>query len=105
MHLQIDGKVSRILNYEESFSSIKDLIDLVEMTAVGEFVYTDTYLGPSGYQLIMESHIAFDYIEDYLCFDIFSCKNFLIDKTIEFVTRVFCYQEDFAVNVMDRGFH
>lgn len=103
MHLQIDGLVNKTLNEEESKKAVYELITCLEMTPVNEFVFRDTYLGPSGYQLIMESHIAFDYIEDYLCFDIFSCKDFDPEKATELTVEKFGFKE-YKTNLMDRSF-
>lgn len=104
MHLQIDGIVNKMLTEEESKTAIHKLIVCLDMTPIDEFIYRGTYLGPSGYQLIMESHIAFDYINDYLCFDIFSCKDFDPVKATKLTVEEFGFTE-YKTNIIDRGFH
>ena len=100
----IDGIVNKTLTEEESKVAVYDIIACLEMTPVDEFIYRDTYLGPSGYQLIMESHVAFDYIEDYLCIDVFSCKDFDVKKATDMIVEKFGFNE-YKKNLIDRSFH
>jgi len=105
MHLQVDGLVSRVLTKDEAYEAIHSLVTLAHMTPVGDFVYRDTHLGPSGYQLLMESHACFDYINDYLCVDLFSCNPFDRDIAADFIKSYFLITSVMRDEVIERGFH
>lgn len=81
-------------NYIRKF--IKELCDYIKMTPYGDTVIVRFGKDPSVYgysvmQLIEESNIAFHFIENIncVCGDIFSCKKFNADDTINFCKEYF----------------
>lgn len=104
MHLQVDGYVDCVLNEAQAKQVVYILIRLVNMTPVGEFIYLDTHLGPSGYQLLMESHVCFDYYNDYIAVDLFSCNTFDHREATEFIQTHFHITTVCRREVYDRGF-
>ena len=88
IHLMVDGYVSRVLKKRESKKLLHDLIKLVGMRAVGSYAYRQTHVGPSGWQMLMESHISFDYMDDVVCVNLFSCKPFPKDYSPEIIAKI-----------------
>lgn len=100
MHLIIDGYTynKEILQNEHFLRQILfDIPDLIGMTRITEpFVFR--YLsdkpddwGYSGFVFIAESHISFHtFVEkNFINIDVFSCKDFDTDKSIEHITEKF----------------
>jgi S-adenosylmethionine decarboxylase len=95
MHLIIDGYSSnqQILQDEVSLRQMLDTLPpRIGMTKISEpFVFRYTgdkpeEWGISGFVFIAESHISFHtFVElSYINIDVFSCRDFDIDKTMEY---------------------
>ena len=96
-HLQIDGWVSTVLPRDVCELTVMNLIDLINMKPLKDFIYSDTYLGPSFYQLIMQSHVCGDYFKlpqgMFLTLDIFSCMWFPKDVVLEYCQQQFHFKK------------
>jgi S-adenosylmethionine decarboxylase len=98
MHLIIDGYSSnqQILQDEVSLRQMLDTLPpRIGMTKISEpFVFRYTgdkpeEWGISGFVFIAESHISFHtFVElSYINIDVFSCRDFDIDKTMEYFQK------------------
>jgi S-adenosylmethionine decarboxylase len=98
MHLIIDGYSSnqQILQDEVSLRQMLDTLpSRIGMTKISEpFVFRYTgdkpeEWGISGFVFIAESHISFHtFVElSYINIDVFSCRDFDIDKAIEYFQK------------------
>ena len=99
MHLIIDGYSSnqQILQDEVSLRQMLDTLpSRIGMTKISEpFVFRYTgdkpeEWGISGFVFIAESHISFHtFVElSYINIDVFSCRDFDIDKTMEYFQKI-----------------
>ena len=112
-HITIDlkGCPKEVLsNYDLHFEYLKKLPSLIQMTPITQpYVFPYSGLIPSdkgitGIVIIAESHISIHSFEEkgYSFIDIFSCKNFDIDKAIKITTDLF-KPESYELNVVERG--
>ena len=112
-HITIDLKVCPkdiLSNYELHFDYLKKLPDLIQMTPITQpYVFPYSGLIPSdrgitGIVIIAESHLSVHSFEEkgYSFIDIFSCKDFDVDKSIQLTLEIF-QPESYEVNVVKRG--
>jgi len=112
-HLTIDvknasqSKLSDINLHFEFLNSLPKLIGMTPITQPYVFPYSGLVpedKGITGFQVIAESHISIhSFQEKGWCFiDIFSCKNFDVDKAIEYTKHLFgdC---DTEISLVKRG--
>lgn len=109
--LDLKGCPKEILsNYNLHFDYLKSLPELIQMTPITQpYVFPYSGLIPSdkgitGIVIIAESHISIHSFEEkgYSFIDIFSCKNFDIDKAIKITTDLF-KPDSYELNVVERG--
>lgn len=103
MHQMTDGWVHSQLDRDECEQAVMDLAHEIGMTPVDEYRHNDTAVGPSGWQMVMESHICFDYINMYLCIDVFSCRPFKHEDVFRFCKTRFKFSRIERDLVMNRG--
>ena len=112
-HITIDlkGCPKEILsNYDLHFDYLKKLPELIQMTPITQpYVFPYSGLVPedkgiTGIVIIAESHISVHSFEEkgYSFIDIFSCKDFDIDRAIRITKEIF-KPEDWEINVVKRG--
>ena len=112
-HITIDlkGCPKEILsNYDLHFDYLKNLPELIQMTPITQpYVFPYSGLVPedkgiTGIVIIAESHISVHSFEEkgYSFIDIFSCKDFDIDRAIRITKEIF-KPEDWEINVVKRG--
>jgi S-adenosylmethionine decarboxylase len=112
-HITIDlkGCPKEILsNYDLHFDYLKKLPELIQMTPITQpYVFPYSGLIPedkgiTGIVIIAESHISVHSFEEkgYSFIDIFSCKDFDIDRAIRITKEIF-KPEDWEINVVKRG--
>ena len=77
MDLIIDGVTERWLSKQEAEEIIANIIESIGMTKIGRFSWRDTDIGPSCWQMLMESHIAVDYMERTIWIHLSSCKPYV----------------------------
>ena len=112
-HLTIDvknasqSKLSDINLHFEFLNSLPKLIGMTPITQPYVFPYSGLVpedKGITGFQVIAESHISIhSFQEKGWCFiDIFSCKNFDVNKAIEYTKYLFgdC---DTEISLVKRG--
>jgi len=112
-HLTIDvknasqSKLSDINLHFEFLNSLPKLIGMTPITQPYVFPYSGLVpedKGITGFQVIAESHISIhSFQEKGWCFiDIFSCKNFDVNKAIEYTKSLFgdC---DTEISLVKRG--
>ena len=112
-HLTIDvknasqSKLSDINLHFEFLNSLPKLIGMTPITQPYVFPYSGLVpedKGITGFQVIAESHISIhSFQEKGWCFiDIFSCKNFDVNKAIEYTKYIFgdC---DTEISLVKRG--
>lgn len=104
MELMVDGYVDRWLTRLELELAVSNLIGLIGMRAVGEFAYRDTPVGPSCWQMLLESHVAVDYIKSYVCITVFSCKSFDAGEAAKFCIQRFLINKVAREMLIQRGF-
>ncbi len=109
--LDLKGCPKEILsNYNLHFDYLKSLPELIQMTPITQpYVFPYSGLIPSdkgitGIVIIAESHISIHSFEEkgYSFIDIFSCKNFDIEKAIKITTDLF-KPTSYELNVVERG--
>ncbi len=109
--LDLKGCPKEILsNYNLHFDYLKSLPELIQMTPITQpYVFPYSGLIPSdkgitGIVIIAESHISIHSFEEkgYSFIDIFSCKNFDIEKAIKITTDLF-KPVSYELNVVERG--
>lgn len=112
-HITIDlkGCPKEILsNYDLHFDYLKKLPELIQMTPITQpYVFPYSGLVPedkgiTGIVIIAESHISVHSFEEkgYSFIDIFSCKDFDIDRAMRITKEIF-KPEDWEINVVKRG--
>jgi S-adenosylmethionine decarboxylase len=112
-HITLDLKgcpKETLSNYELHFEWLKKLPELIQMTPITQpYVFPYSGLVPedkgiTGIVIIAESHLSIHSFEDkgYSFIDIFSCKDFDIQKAID-VTIEFFKPESYELNVVKRG--
>jgi S-adenosylmethionine decarboxylase len=112
-HITIDlkGCPKEILsNYNLHFDYLKMLPGLIQMTPITQpyvFPYDELIPGDrgiTGIVIIAESHLSVHSFEEkgYSFIDIFSCKDFDVEKAIEITLEIF-KPESHEVNVVKRG--
>ena len=104
LHLLLDGKVSKVLTSKELKAVLPELARFIGMTPMGKPITRDCSVGPSAIQFIIESHIAVNYIHNYIAADVFSCKDFDTGATAEKLIEVFCISEVTKRLILERGF-
>jgi len=111
MHLIIDAQVKCWLSHDEIRVALGNLTALLKMKPLGEVHIVGSPIGPSAVQFIIqqlkESHIAINYINDYIGIDIFSCKDFdsvkATDFCIEYFELVKIYQKELIFRYFGLG--
>lgn len=112
-HVTIDlkGCPKEILSdYNLHFNYLKMLPELIEMTPITQpYVFPYSGLVPedkgiTGILIIAESHLSIHSFEKkgYSFVDIFSCKEFDVDKAIKMTLGIF-KPIDYEVSVVERG--
>ena len=112
-HITIDGKecnIEALKNKKVVLNVLNDLPNLLGMTKIIKpqlVPWVDKWAttpGYSGFIMIAESHISIHTFpdDDYVFVDIFSCREFDIDKTIEYVKNTFSIKK-ITVNLIKRG--
>jgi S-adenosylmethionine decarboxylase len=112
-HVTIDlkGCPKDILSdYNLHFNYLKMLPELIEMTPITQpYVFPYSGLVPedkgiTGILIIAESHLSIHSFEEkgYSFVDIFSCKEFNVEKAIKITLDIF-KPIDYEVNVVERG--
>ena len=112
-HLMMDCRgvnIDKCSDLQFIWDFLNDLPDKVGMTKITQphvFPYSGLYpedQGITGVVVIAESHITFHsfILKDYFFFDIFSCKDFDVDKVIHEVTTQFEVQFP-TIHRIDRG--
>ena len=112
-HITIDlkGCPKEVLSdYNLHFNYLKSLPELIHMTPITQpYVFPYSGLVPedkgiTGIVIIAESHISVHSFEDkgYCFIDIFSCKDFDVERAIH-ITKDLFKPEDFEINVVARG--
>ena len=81
MHLgwtyMLDARVMSVRTEDECRLILPLVVTSIGMTPLGDAVILPHLWGPSGWQMMMESHLAFDYFyQDFICVDLFSCNEF-----------------------------
>jgi S-adenosylmethionine decarboxylase len=100
----------KLKDYKAIFNLLNDLPEQIGMTKITQpYVFPYEGLIPedcgiTGMVIIAESHISIHAFEekDYVFVDIFSCKDFNVDKAIEIVKEAFDAKE-VECNVVKRG--
>jgi S-adenosylmethionine decarboxylase len=112
-HLTIDVKNAskeKLSDINLHFEFLMNLPKFIGMTPITQpYVFPYSGLVPedrgiTGFQIIAESHISIHSFEEKgWCFiDIFSCKNFDVDKAIEFTKQIFG-DSDTEISLVKRG--
>lgn len=104
VHLILDGRVDRVLTCKELKAVLPELARFIGMTPLGLPITRNCPVGPSAIQFIIESHIAVNYIGNYVTTDIFSCKDFAVLPAAEELVKVFHITEVTKELVLERGF-
>ena len=112
-HLTLDltGCPKEILeNYELHFNYLKTLPEMIGMTPIIQpYVFPYSGLVPedrgiTGIVIIAESHLSVHSFQEknYTFIDIFSCKDFDVDKAVEYTLELF-KPTSFTKNIVERG--
>lgn len=112
-HITIDlkGCPKNVLsNYNLHFDFLKSLPTLIQMTPITQpYVFPYSGLVPedkgiTGIVIIAESHISIHSFEEkgFAFIDIFSCKEFDVDKAVKIIIDTF-KPESYDLNVVKRG--
>jgi S-adenosylmethionine decarboxylase len=109
--LDLKGCPKEVLSdYNLHFNYLKSLPELIHMTPITQpYVFPYSGLVPedkgiTGIVIIAESHISVHSFEDkgYCFIDIFSCKDFDVEKAIQ-ITKDLFKPTDFEIHVVARG--
>jgi len=112
-HLTLDGygcNKKKLENLDLVYSTLDDFPSSIGMTKIMPpyvFRYTGKKLedwGVSGFVLIAESHISIHTfpVKNYMSLDIFSCKNFDVEKAKKYVEDAFEIKK-YHSNLFNRG--
>lgn len=109
--LDLKGCPKEVLSdYNLHFNYLKSLPELIQMTPITQpYVFPYSGLVPedkgiTGIVIIAESHISVHSFENkgYCFIDIFSCKDFDVERAIQ-ITKDLFKPEDCEINVVARG--
>jgi S-adenosylmethionine decarboxylase len=109
--LDLKGCPKEILSdYNLHFNYLKSLPELINMTPITQpYVFPYSGLIPedkgiTGIVIIAESHISVHSFEDkgYCFIDIFSCKDFDVERAIQ-ITKDLFKPADFEIHIVARG--
>lgn len=109
--LDLKGCPKEVLSdYNLHFNYLKSLPELIHMTPITQpYVFPYSGLVPedkgiTGIVIIAESHISVHSFEDkgYCFIDIFSCKDFDVERAIQ-ITKDMFKPNDCEINVVARG--
>lgn len=109
--LDLKGCPKEVLSdYNLHFNYLKSLPELIHMTPITQpYVFPYSGLVPedkgiTGIVIIAESHISVHSFEDkgYCFIDIFSCKDFDVERAIQ-ITKDLFKPENCEINVVARG--
>jgi S-adenosylmethionine decarboxylase len=109
--LDLKGCPKEVLSdYNLHFNYLKSLPELIRMTPITQpYVFPYSGLVPedkgiTGIVIIAESHISVHSFENkgYCFVDIFSCKDFDVERAIQ-ITKDLFKPEDCEINVVARG--
>ena len=104
-HLILDGLVSEVLSDDALALALPRIVRSVGMTPIGNPVLTAHPWGPSGWQMLSESHICYDYFyREAVCVDLFSCREFDVEKARELIVREFRITRVTKLLSLERGF-
>jgi S-adenosylmethionine decarboxylase len=83
------------------------MIDMTPITQPYVFPYAGLVpedKGITGIVIIAESHLSIHSFQEknYTFIDIFSCKDFDVDKAVEYTVQLF-QPESFEMNIVERG--
>jgi len=113
LHLTLDGygcNSKKLKDIELLYSVLDSLPDRINMTKITK-PFTIEYVGKkkedwglSGFILIAESHISIHTFPDkqYISADIFSCKEFNVNKALDYLIKMFGIQKH-EKNISNRG--
>ncbi len=112
-HITIDLKgcpKETLSDYNLHFDYLKSLPEMINMTPITQpYVFPYSGLVPedkgiTGIVIIAESHLSIHSFQEkeYTFIDIFSCKDFDVEKAIEYTVELF-KPESFEMNVVERG--
>lgn len=88
--LLFEGLVSELVEQSKLLWLLPQIICSIGMTPIGEPLFQEHPWGPSGYQMMSESHFAYDYFyEEAVAITLFSCKPFPRQPTIDLLIREF----------------
>jgi S-adenosylmethionine decarboxylase len=113
-HLTIDVKNAskeKLSDIKLHFDFLMNLPKFIGMTPITQpYVFPYSGLVPedkgiTGFQIIAESHISIHSFEDkgWSFIDIFSCKNFDVEKAVEFTKDIFG-DSDVEISLVKRGY-
>ena len=96
--------------YDLHFKLLKELPEMIGMTPITQpYVFPYSGLVPedkgiTGIVIIAESHLSIHSFQEkeYTFIDIFSCKDFDVDRAIQYTVELF-KPESFEMNVVERG--
>ena len=104
MHLMLDGEVSRLLALHQLEALLPHLVLSIGMTPVGGPCIKDHPWGPSGWQMMSESHIVFDYwYRRAVTIDLVCCRPFPVEETVELLKKSFDVTRVTMTQVFARG--
>ena len=102
--LLLEGWVSRVLSEPELLDLLPRLIRGIKMTPIGPPVVHPHPWGPSGYQMMGESHFAFDYFyQKAVTMELFSCQEFDRQQAVAMLKGAFQICGEPVVRFVERG--
>lgn len=102
--LLVDGWVSRVLSDAELMDLLPRLIRTIGMTPIGPTTVHPHPWGPSGWQMMQESHFAFDYFyQSAVTMELFSCQEFDLQQAVAMLKDGFLVQGRPVVRFLERG--
>ena len=89
-HLILDGEVSEVLSDEALAAAMLRIVASIGMTALAPPVLTPHPWGPSGWVMLQESHLCYDYFyQRAVCVDLFSCRDFDVREAERLIMQEF----------------
>lgn len=104
MHLILDGYSRDSFKTAQLEVKVSEVVDFLNVTPVAPLSIYEASDGVTLLQIIAESHICIHTVNDFIHIDIFSCRDFPMPDTSDFLIEKFALTQIVRNQILTRGF-